>query len=36
MITVRLEIPEDIPRVRTINRTAFEQPAEAELVDRLA
>jgi hypothetical protein len=35
MITVRLERSEDIPWVRTINRAAFEQPAEAEIVDRL-
>lgn len=35
MITVRPERPEDIPRVRKINWTAFEQPAEAEIVDRL-
>ena len=35
MITVRPERPEDIPWVRNINWTAFEQPAEAEIVDRL-
>jgi hypothetical protein len=35
MITVGPERPEDIPWVRKINLTAFEQPAEAEIVDRL-
>lgn len=35
MITVRPERPEDIPWVRKINWTAFEQLAEAEIVDRL-
>jgi hypothetical protein len=32
MITVRLERPKDIPVVRTINRAAFEQPAEASVI----
>jgi putative acetyltransferase len=35
MITVRPERSEDIPWVRKINLTAFELPAEAEIVDRL-
>ena len=35
MIHIRLEEPEDIPSVRLINERAFEQPAEAEIVDKL-
>lgn len=35
MTTVRPEKPEDAPGVRHINRVAFDQPAEADLVDRL-
>ena len=35
MITVRAESPGDVRQVRTINEQAFEQPLEADLVDRL-
>jgi putative acetyltransferase len=35
MITIRIEQPEDIPHVRYINEQAFEQPAEANIVDKL-
>ena len=35
MITIRPERPEDSSRVRRINELAFEQPAEADLVDKL-
>jgi putative acetyltransferase len=35
MIRVRLERSEDIPQVRTVNLEAFEQPFEADLVDKL-
>lgn len=35
MTEIRLEKPEDASRVRHINETAFGQPAEANLVDRL-
>ncbi len=35
MITIRPESPEDAPRVRQINELAFEQPAEADLVEQL-
>lgn len=35
MLIVRPERFEDIPLVRYINERAFEQPAEADLVDRL-
>ena len=35
MIRIRLEEPQDIPSVRIINEQAFEQPAEADLVDKL-
>ena len=35
MITIRIERPEDIPHVRIINEQAFEQPTEANIVDKL-
>lgn len=35
MITVRAETPEDHVVVHCINEVAFEQPSEADLVDRL-
>jgi putative acetyltransferase len=35
LMTIRIERPEDIPHVRTINERAFEQPAEANIVDKL-
>jgi putative acetyltransferase len=35
MTDIRLEKPEDASRVRHVNETAFGQPAEADLVDRL-
>jgi len=35
MIHVRLEEPQDIPSVRIINEQAFEQPVEADIVDKL-
>ena len=35
MIHVRLEEPQDIPSVRIINERAFEQPVEADIVDKL-
>ncbi|UCE47865.1 MAG: N-acetyltransferase [Phycisphaerales bacterium] len=35
MIRIRPEKPEDIPFVRVINERAFEQPAEADIVDKL-
>lgn len=35
MITIRIERPEDIPHVRIINEKAFEQPTEANIVDKL-
>jgi putative acetyltransferase len=35
MITIRLERPEDVPQVRSINELAFETPAEANIVDTL-
>ena len=35
MIQVRLEEPQDIISVRIINEQAFEQPAEADIVDNL-
>lgn len=35
MISVRLERPEDIPKVRTINEEAFGHLVEANLVDGL-
>lgn len=34
MITIRIERSEDIPHVRIINEQAFEQPAEADIVDK--
>ena len=34
-MTIRVERPEDAPRVRQINELAFEQPAEADLVEQL-
>jgi len=34
-ITIRPESPEDVSRVRHVNELAFEQPAEADLVDKL-
>ena len=35
VIRIRLEEPEDIPFVHAINEQAFEQPAEADIVDKL-
>lgn len=35
MIRVKLEKPADIPSVHNINEQAFEQPAEADIVDKL-
>jgi putative acetyltransferase len=35
VITIRLERPEDVPRVRRVNELAFGQPAEADLVEGL-
>ncbi len=35
MIRIRREEPEDVPSVRVINEQAFEQPAEADIVDKL-
>ncbi|MHC4626683.1 MAG: GNAT family N-acetyltransferase [Planctomycetota bacterium] len=35
MIRIRPEKPEDIPFVRAINKQAFKQPVETELVDKL-
>lgn len=35
MITIRLETPDDVVAVREVNELAFEQPAEANLVDKL-
>ena len=35
MVTIRPETPADVPRVRYVNELAFEQPFEADLVDRL-
>jgi len=35
MLTVRPERLEDVPLVRILNEHAFEQPAEAEIVDKL-
>ncbi len=35
MIRIRLEEPADIPSVRVIDEQAFEQPAEADIVDKL-
>ncbi|MGB5874667.1 MAG: N-acetyltransferase [Bacteroidota bacterium] len=35
MIRIRAEQPGDIPAVRVVNESAFQQPVEADLVDRL-
>ena len=35
MVTIRQERPEDVAEVRRVNELAFEQPAEANLVDTL-
>ncbi len=35
MVTIRQERPEDVAEVRRVNELAFEQPAEANLVDKL-
>jgi putative acetyltransferase len=35
VVTIREEKPEDVPAVRRVNELAFEQPAEADLVDKL-
>jgi putative acetyltransferase len=35
MTTIRAEEPADIPQVRIVNELAFEQPTEADVVDRL-
>jgi len=35
VIRIRLEKPQDVPWVRAINEQAFEQPAEADIVDNL-
>ena len=35
MVTIRQEKPEDVAEVRRVNELAFEQPAEANLVDKL-
>ena len=35
MITIRNELPIDIPQVRCVNELAFGRPAEADVVDRL-
>ncbi len=35
MLIVRAEAPGDIPAIRRINESAFEQPNEANLVDAL-
>ncbi len=35
MITIRIENQEDVLQVRTLNEQAFEQPAEANIVDTL-
>jgi putative acetyltransferase len=35
MTTIRVEEAQDIPQVRTVNELAFEQPAEANVVDKL-
>ncbi|MCP4645164.1 MAG: N-acetyltransferase [bacterium] len=35
VILIRTETPEDIPAVRVVNERAFEQPAEANVVDKL-
>jgi putative acetyltransferase len=35
VIAIRIESPEDAARVRQVNELAFEQPAEADLVEKL-
>ena len=35
MVIIRTEQPTDIPEVRIVNELAFEQPTEADVVDRL-
>jgi putative acetyltransferase len=35
VLTIRQEKPEDVAAVRRVNELAFEQPAEADLVDKL-
>lgn len=35
MIEIRKETRENIPAIRVINERAFEQPAEANVVDKL-
>ncbi len=35
MIIIRKERPEDMDAIRTINEQAFEQPAEADIVEKL-
>ncbi|MFH1855100.1 MAG: N-acetyltransferase, partial [bacterium] len=35
MINIRVENKEDVLQVRTLNNTAFGQPAEANIVDKL-
>lgn len=35
VVTIRQERPEDVAEVRRVNELAFEQPAEANLVDKL-
>ena len=35
MIEIRREKPEDVPAIRCVNETAFGQPQEANVVDRL-
>jgi putative acetyltransferase len=35
MATIRVEEAQDIPQVRTVNERAFDQPAEADVVDKL-
>ena len=35
MITIRVEKPEDVGKIRLVNEQAFESPAEADIVDAL-
>jgi putative acetyltransferase len=35
MINIRLENQEDVLQVRTLNEQSFEQPAEANILDKL-
>ena len=35
MIAIRVERPQDVSQVRTVNERAFGQPTEADIVDRL-